>query len=180
MRLITSVLLLLLPAALAAVPSSLAQDSGCTAADPCPWVIHVNATGFVQTDGDEGWVWDEGDVVSIELFVDDDPAHTLTLSDDVSWTGAGYDGDAGPYTEHGTLTLDQWGSFTLTDETTGATTGVRVIGLAETTGPTGDGGDGGHDGGDGMTGGENGSPAPGVLVLGALLAGAALIARRRA
>lgn len=79
-------------AALLPQPAS-GQADGCVQADPCPWLVEVDAHGFV---GESEWNFTQGDWYTLALGNSDAAAHsvTLALAGREIQVQAGPDGDA--------------------------------------------------------------------------------------
>lgn len=154
---------------LALVPTAAAQgEDGCTHADPCPWVVDVDPSGFASYLESEV-TFSVGDWYEIMVFNDDaDRSHTITLSGhDVSITVPA----DGMSEDTGAFQLNQAGTFTLKDMPTGDTITVHVTEDDAVAGQDDDAGSSGSDG--------NGAPAlPLAVLVGALAAVAAALRRR--
>lgn len=64
-------------AALAVLPSASGQADGCVQADPCPWLVEVDAHGFV---GESSWNFTQGDWYTLSVGNSDAAAHSVTLA----------------------------------------------------------------------------------------------------
>jgi MYXO-CTERM domain-containing protein len=64
-------------AVLALLPSASGQADGCVEADPCPWLVEVDAHGFV---GDSAWNFTQGDWYTLSVGNSDTAPHSVTLA----------------------------------------------------------------------------------------------------
>ena len=64
-------------AALALLPPASGQADGCFQADPCPWLVEVDAHGFVGT---SAWNFTQGDWFVLSVGNSDAAAHSVALA----------------------------------------------------------------------------------------------------
>ena len=144
----------------------------CSTEAPCPWFIHVDASGFVFSGDEDGWDWTRGDVFEVSVLNEDARDHVLTLEGyDITIVARGAEHADGPLTEHVTIVLDRTGTFLLRDDVTNAAVTVRVADAPSGSSDDGTGADADGDGSD-----TDGRGTPGAAPL-AVLAVLALGAR---
>jgi hypothetical protein len=97
-----------------------AAQEGCTEAEPCPWVVTVNPSGFAEAESLNGT---QGDWVRFTFFNDDDVGRTLYLD--------GYDREwrlePDQLLDSEPIYLHTPGDFSLSDEFTGDARAVRIF-----------------------------------------------------
>lgn len=124
MRTLPTLLSLLAALAVAAPLAAAQDDDGCTHADPCPWVVDVDANGFQSYVEDEV-TYTVGDWYEIMVFNDDtNQSHTLSLSGYDKTVTVPKDGMA---SDTGAFQLTKVGTFQLTDAPTGDKIVVHVV-----------------------------------------------------
>jgi len=107
----------LLLLAAAAVPAT-AQDDCTVEATPCPWVVAVDANGFV---GATSWTFTQDEWHELTVSNLDEVSHTLTLSGYGTSLTVPADEDA-----MAVIQFTQAGTFTLTDMATGKTATLTI------------------------------------------------------